>query len=39
VRAAIRGAKLIELSGAGHLANLDRSDVFSRTLEDFLETV
>lgn len=39
VRSAIRGAKLIEISGAGHLANLDGADAFNRTLEEFLGSV
>ena len=36
VHAAIPGAALVELDGAGHLSNLDRPDAFNRALEDFL---
>ena len=36
VHAAIPGAALVELDGAGHLSNLDQPEAFNRALEDFL---
>jgi len=37
--AGIPGAKLVEIEGAGHLSNLDGAEAFTRSLEEFLETV
>jgi pimeloyl-ACP methyl ester carboxylesterase len=34
---AIPGCKLVELAGAGHLANLEAPDAFTRALGDFLD--
>lgn len=39
IAASIPGAKLVELEGAGHLANLDASDAFTGALSAFLETL
>jgi 3-oxoadipate enol-lactonase len=30
------GSRFIELSGAGHISNLDRPDIFNRAVEEFL---
>lgn len=37
IHAAIPGATLVELEGAGHLSNLDASGSFTRALRDFLK--
>jgi len=36
--ARIPGARYVELAGVGHLANLERPDVFNAVLDDFLAT-
>jgi len=35
----IAGARYAEIDGAGHLANLERADVFNRTVENFIRDV
>jgi pimeloyl-ACP methyl ester carboxylesterase len=37
--AAIRGAKLTTVPGAGHLSNLERPDVFNEAVRSFLQTL
>jgi 3-oxoadipate enol-lactonase len=36
---AIRGAQLVEISGAGHLANLEAPEAFSHAVSKFLDGV
>ncbi len=36
MHAELAGSALAELSGAGHICNLDRSDLFNRAVEEFL---
>jgi 3-oxoadipate enol-lactonase len=38
IKAAIRGAALVELEGAGHISNVEQPAAFTRAIRDFLET-
>ena len=39
MRDAIRGARLVSIPGAAHLANLDQPDAFNAVVREFLKTV
>jgi 3-oxoadipate enol-lactonase len=38
INGAVRGSKLVELEGAGHLSNLEQPAAFSRAIVDFLQS-
>jgi 3-oxoadipate enol-lactonase len=36
INAAVKGSKLVELEGAGHLSNLEQPAAFTRAIQEFL---
>ena len=39
MRDAIRGARLVSIAGAAHLANYEAPDAFNQAVREFLKTV
>jgi 3-oxoadipate enol-lactonase len=37
IHAAVKGSKLVELEGAGHLSNLEQPAAFTKAIRDFLK--
>ena len=37
IHAAVRGSKLVELPGAGHISNVEQPAAFTRAVRDFLK--
>ena len=37
INATVPGSKLVDLEGAGHIANVEQPDKFTKTIRDFIK--